>query len=195
MAALATRGTLWGAQFHPEKSGATGLALLANFVRLAEAAVVMELLPAIDLRAGTAVRLTQGDFERQARYGDPVALAERFVAGGARWIHVVDLDGARTGVPHERGALARIVRAGRRGRASGVRPAAASAPRTMRPRCSTRAWRGWCWAPRPSRTRRWPPAAPAAGPGRWRSGSTTGRRRTGWPRPRATAGWPDRARP
>ena len=38
VAALATRGTLWGAQFHPEKSGATGLALLANFVRLAEAA-------------------------------------------------------------------------------------------------------------------------------------------------------------
>ena len=35
VAALATRGTLWGAQFHPEKSGATGLALLANFVRLA----------------------------------------------------------------------------------------------------------------------------------------------------------------
>ena len=38
VAALATRGTLWGAQFHPEKSGATGLALLANFVRLAEQA-------------------------------------------------------------------------------------------------------------------------------------------------------------
>ena len=70
----------------------------------------MELLPAIDLRAGTAVRLTQGDFGREARYGDPVSLAERYVAGGACWIHVVDLDGARTGVPHERGVLARIVR-------------------------------------------------------------------------------------
>jgi glutamine amidotransferase len=35
VAALAVRGTLWGAQFHPEKSGRTGLALLANFVRLA----------------------------------------------------------------------------------------------------------------------------------------------------------------
>ena len=70
----------------------------------------MELLPAIDLRAGTAVRLTQGDFGREARYGDPVTLAEGYVAGGARWIHVVDLDGARTGVPHERGALAQIVR-------------------------------------------------------------------------------------
>jgi glutamine amidotransferase len=38
VAALATRGSLWGAQFHPEKSGATGLALLANFVRAAKAA-------------------------------------------------------------------------------------------------------------------------------------------------------------
>ena len=38
VAALATRGVLWGAQFHPEKSGATGLALLANFVGLAKAA-------------------------------------------------------------------------------------------------------------------------------------------------------------
>jgi len=70
----------------------------------------MELLPAIDLRAGTAVRLTQGDFGREARYGDPAALAERYIAGGARWIHVVDLDAARTGVPHERAALAEIVR-------------------------------------------------------------------------------------
>jgi glutamine amidotransferase len=38
VAALVSRGTLWGAQFHPEKSGATGLALLANFVRTARAA-------------------------------------------------------------------------------------------------------------------------------------------------------------
>jgi len=69
----------------------------------------MELLPAIDLRAGTAVRLTQGDFEREARYGDPAALAARFIAAGARWIHVVDLDAARTGVAHEREVLGRIV--------------------------------------------------------------------------------------
>jgi len=70
----------------------------------------MDLLPAIDLRAGAAVRLTQGDFGRERRYGDPAALAARYLAGGARWIHVVDLDGARTGVPHERAALAEIVR-------------------------------------------------------------------------------------
>jgi phosphoribosylformimino-5-aminoimidazole carboxamide ribonucleotide (ProFAR) isomerase len=69
----------------------------------------MELLPAIDLRARTAVRLTQGDFEREERYGDPAALAARYIAGGARWIHVVDLDGARTGVAHERDVLNQIV--------------------------------------------------------------------------------------
>jgi phosphoribosylformimino-5-aminoimidazole carboxamide ribotide isomerase len=69
----------------------------------------MELLPAIDLRAGTAVRLTQGDFAREDRYGDPAALAASYMAAGARWIHIVDLDGARTGVPHERSVLAQIV--------------------------------------------------------------------------------------
>ncbi|HEY1651546.1 MAG TPA: 1-(5-phosphoribosyl)-5-[(5-phosphoribosylamino)methylideneamino] imidazole-4-carboxamide isomerase [Acidimicrobiales bacterium] len=69
----------------------------------------MELLPAIDLRGGSAVRLTQGDFDREQRYGDPDALATRYIEGGARWIHVVDLDAARTGVPHERAALRQIV--------------------------------------------------------------------------------------
>ena len=59
----------------------------------------MDLLAAIDLRDGTAVRLVQGDFARQRDYGDPLALADRFSAGGARWLHVVDLDAARTGMP------------------------------------------------------------------------------------------------
>ena len=73
----------------------------------------MDLLPAIDLRAGTAVRLAQGDFDREARYGDPAELATRDIGGGARWIHGVDLDAARTGVPHERAALHAIVRLAR----------------------------------------------------------------------------------
>src|SRR5205085_9620574 len=60
------------------------------------AEVVVELYPAIDLRAGRCVRLWQGDFEKETVYGtDPVAVAERFVAAGARWLHVVDLDAAR----------------------------------------------------------------------------------------------------
>jgi phosphoribosylformimino-5-aminoimidazole carboxamide ribotide isomerase len=70
----------------------------------------MELLPAIDLRQGAAVRLTQGDFGRQVDYGDPVELAARYIEGGVRWIHVVDLEAARTGVQHEGEALAEIVR-------------------------------------------------------------------------------------
>ncbi len=70
----------------------------------------MDLLPAIDLRGGTAVRLTQGDFGREQRYGDPAELAATYIGGGARWIHVVDLDAARTGVPHERVALGEIVK-------------------------------------------------------------------------------------
>ena len=70
----------------------------------------MELLPAIDLRHGAAVRLTRGDFAREQDYGDPEALAARYIDGGARWIHVVDLEAARTGVRHERAALSDIVR-------------------------------------------------------------------------------------
>jgi phosphoribosylformimino-5-aminoimidazole carboxamide ribotide isomerase len=59
-----------------------------------------ELLPAIDLRGGSVVRLRQGDFDQETAYSDdPVAVAVEFAAAGARWLHVVDLDGARTGVP------------------------------------------------------------------------------------------------
>ena len=59
-----------------------------------------ELLPAIDLRGGRVVRLRQGDFDQETAYSDdPVAVAVEFAAAGARWLHVVDLDGASTGVP------------------------------------------------------------------------------------------------
>jgi phosphoribosylformimino-5-aminoimidazole carboxamide ribotide isomerase len=60
----------------------------------------MDLIPAIDLRDGRCVRLLQGDFDRETRYSvDPVELAEHYRALGARALHVVDLDGARQGVP------------------------------------------------------------------------------------------------
>ena len=71
----------------------------------------MELFPAIDLRDGAAVRLVQGDFGRQRGYGDPIALARRYAAGGARWIHVVDLDAARTGVAVNRDTVLAIAAA------------------------------------------------------------------------------------
>jgi phosphoribosylformimino-5-aminoimidazole carboxamide ribotide isomerase len=61
---------------------------------------VLTLYPAIDVRAGKAVQLTRGDFAAETVYADdPVAVARAFAAAGARWIHVVDLDAARTGEP------------------------------------------------------------------------------------------------
>lgn len=57
-----------------------------------------DLYPSIDLRGGQVVRLHQGDFAAETVYGDdPVRVAQTFAAAGARWIHVVDLDAARTG--------------------------------------------------------------------------------------------------
>jgi len=68
----------------------------------------MDLLPAIDLLDGGAVRLVQGDFGRRHEYGDPLELAHRLVSGGARWLHVVDLDAARTGEPSNRSLVKAI---------------------------------------------------------------------------------------
>ncbi len=72
----------------------------------------MDLYPAIDLRAGRCVRLTQGDFDRETVYGDdPVAVAIGFATAGARWIHVVDLDAARTGEPVNRAVVGAVAAA------------------------------------------------------------------------------------
>ena len=72
----------------------------------------MDLYPAIDLRGGQVVQLIQGDFERERIHGDdPVAVAKAFVAAGARWIHTVDLDAARTGEPVNREHIAAIAAA------------------------------------------------------------------------------------
>jgi phosphoribosylformimino-5-aminoimidazole carboxamide ribotide isomerase len=68
-----------------------------------------DILPAIDLRGGRVVRLEQGDFDRETAFSnDPLAVAESFAAQGARWLHVVDLDGARTGEPAH-GAVVRSI--------------------------------------------------------------------------------------
>ena len=69
-----------------------------------------QLLPAIDLRGGRVVRLAEGDFARETVYGsDPAQVARSFAAAGAKWIHVVDLDGAREGARRQMDAVARIV--------------------------------------------------------------------------------------
>ncbi len=79
---------------------------------MATARATFEILPAIDLRAGRVVRLQQGDFDRETAYdARPEVVADSFVAAGAHWLHVVDLDGARTGIPAHIGEIARIVAA------------------------------------------------------------------------------------
>ena len=71
----------------------------------------MYLLPAIDILEGRAVRLVKGDYSQVTVYNDdPVDQALRFEAQGATWIHVVDLNGARTGVPENIAIVERIVR-------------------------------------------------------------------------------------
>jgi phosphoribosylformimino-5-aminoimidazole carboxamide ribotide isomerase len=68
------------------------------------------LYPAIDIRGGKAVRLAQGDYDRETAYDDdPVVAARRWVEGGASWLHVVDLDGARAGEPVNLEHVRRIV--------------------------------------------------------------------------------------
>jgi phosphoribosylformimino-5-aminoimidazole carboxamide ribotide isomerase len=75
-------------------------------------ATPFQVLPAIDLRDGRVVRLRQGDFERETIYeADPATAAQGFATAGAEWLHVVDLDGARTGVPAHGAAIATIVAA------------------------------------------------------------------------------------
>ncbi len=60
----------------------------------------MDVIPAIDLRDGKVVRLIQGQYDRQITYrDDPVGQARQFHADGAAWLHIVDLDGAKEGLP------------------------------------------------------------------------------------------------
>lgn len=89
-----------------------------------------DLLPAIDLRGGRVVRLVRGDFAQETVYGDdPAETAAGFVDAGARWLHVVDLDGARDPGQRQLDVVATIVaRVGERARvevAGGLRDDAA----------------------------------------------------------------------
>jgi phosphoribosylformimino-5-aminoimidazole carboxamide ribotide isomerase len=70
------------------------------------------LYPAIDIRGGQAVRLLQGDYARETAYdADPVDAATRWAEEGASFLHVVDLDGAKAGVPQNLEAVRRIAAA------------------------------------------------------------------------------------
>jgi phosphoribosylformimino-5-aminoimidazole carboxamide ribotide isomerase len=69
----------------------------------------MQCLPAIDLRGGKAVRLLRGDFDAETTYGDPIAIAESYLAAGAPALHLVDLDAARTGEPVNRAIVLELL--------------------------------------------------------------------------------------
>jgi phosphoribosylformimino-5-aminoimidazole carboxamide ribotide isomerase len=70
------------------------------------------ILPAIDLRGGQCVRLRQGDYSQETVFGDdPAAMAQRWVSQGARYLHIVDLDGAKEGRPVNGDSVCRIVAA------------------------------------------------------------------------------------
>lgn len=73
----------------------------------------MQLFPAIDLRGGKVVRLTQGDYDRMTVYGeDPCAQARQFLAAGAKNLHVVDLDGAKDGTLSNYDTIAALAKQG-----------------------------------------------------------------------------------
>jgi len=68
------------------------------------------LYPAIDIAGGRAVRLVQGDFDAETVYADsPLEAARAWMDAGARYLHVIDLDGARTGAPQNLHHLERVV--------------------------------------------------------------------------------------
>ena len=73
----------------------------------------MQIFPAIDLRGGQVVRLYQGDYDQETVYAaDPCAVARDFRAAGARYLHVVDLDGAKDGTLANFESIAALVRQG-----------------------------------------------------------------------------------
>jgi len=71
----------------------------------------MIIYPAIDLRGGRVVRLTEGKFDQEKSYGDdPLAVAKDFAASGATWLHVVDLDGAKDPTKRQTALVEKIAR-------------------------------------------------------------------------------------
>ena len=73
----------------------------------------MKLYPAIDLRGGQAVRLYQGDYDQMTVYNaDPAAQAREFIAAGAKYLHVVDLDGAKDDTTANMTTIAAIAKQG-----------------------------------------------------------------------------------
>lgn len=71
---------------------------------------MITVIPAIDLIEGRCVRLSKGDFSKKTVYGDPLTIAKTFAESGARYLHLVDLDGAKAGSPQQIHLLESIVK-------------------------------------------------------------------------------------
>ena len=72
--------------------------------------MALVVIPSIDLRSGRVVRLKQGDYGRQVNYDvDPFEVARSFADAGAKWMHVVDLDGAKEGKPVQTDLIAQLI--------------------------------------------------------------------------------------
>jgi phosphoribosylformimino-5-aminoimidazole carboxamide ribotide isomerase len=72
--------------------------------------MTFQLYPAIDLRNGKCVRLFQGDFTKETVYSEtPLEVAKAFVDQGAEWLHIVDLDGAKTGTPQNKQTIVQML--------------------------------------------------------------------------------------
>jgi phosphoribosylformimino-5-aminoimidazole carboxamide ribotide isomerase len=74
----------------------------------------MEIFPAIDIKDGKVVRLIQGDYDQQIDYStEPDQVAKSFLEAGTTWLHIVDLDGAKTGTVYNLAVLEKILKVGR----------------------------------------------------------------------------------
>ena len=114
--------------------------------------MALEIVPSIDLRGGRVVRLKQGDYARQVNYAvSPLETARSFAEAGAKWMHIVDLDGAKEGRPVQTELIAKLIaEAGLNVEAGGgVRSTAdirrlldAGAARVV---VGTRAFEDWAW--------------------------------------------------
>lgn len=136
-AAIVKKDNFYGTQFHPEKSGSLGVQLLKNFCELpfspprkgemkegvftAPSTPLPSLplarrrsiliIPAIDLMDGKCVRLRQGRFGEKTVYAhDPVSVAKSFIEDGAKYLHLVDLDGTKEGAPRNMNTILSILR-------------------------------------------------------------------------------------
>jgi len=71
----------------------------------------MEIIPAVDIRGGKCVRLYQGDYDQETVFADdPVTAALTWYSQGARWLHIVDLDGAIAGEPRNMEVVGQIIK-------------------------------------------------------------------------------------